>query len=249
MLSKLTFAATLLSATAFAEQELESVLVDETRELQIKSSSIRDAPTRSSSEPAGSDREEDPYEEKDPDTFKPVKDEDEGEEKDEEKFMPWPWPGYRMSYCKMRWNPAHTTTYPYGMFYLKEHGPWAPLRIRGWMRRMPTSSPRHGFSIKKNRFDYRDCKSTEPTWDPYNQPYGQMNTWPSQVGDLDPVVHDTLGNAYYYETAWQPTLYGWQTINRRSMTIYEEFADHENWYGRPVACCNIRAFWIIKYPW
>ena len=33
------------------------------------------------------------------------------------------------------------------------------------------------------------------------------------------------------------------------MTIYEEFADHENWYGRPVACCNIHAFWIIKHPW
>ena len=113
MLSKLTFTATLLSATAFAEQELDSVL-DETRELQIETSSIRDTKSRTADELTCVDGTPGPCEVKD-------------EVKDEDMFMPWPWPGYRMSYCKMRWNPAHTTTYPYGMFYLKEHGPWAPL--------------------------------------------------------------------------------------------------------------------------
>ena len=159
----------------------------------------------------------------------------------------WPWPGYRMSYCRMRWNPVNPTTYPYGSFYLYEYGPWAPMRIRGYMRRMPTSGSTHGFSIKQNRFNYRDCASTEPTWDPYNQPYGQMNTWPSQVGDIDPVIHNTSGNAWYYKTAWQPTLYGGYTVNRRSMTIYSDFGSHENHYGCQIACCNIQSYWIMRH--
>jgi len=29
-----------------------------------------------------------------------------------------------------------------------------------------------------------------------------MNNWQSQVGDLDPVIDDASGNAWYYEQAW-----------------------------------------------
>ena len=111
-------------------------------------------------------------------------------------------PPFRTSICRMRWNPVYPTTYPYGVFYLVEQGSWAPMRIRGLMRRMPTDDDTHGFSINTNLFDHSDCETTEPTWDPYNQPYGQMNTWQSQVGDIDPVIHDANGDADYYKTAW-----------------------------------------------
>ena len=148
----MTFAAAIIATSTLAEQELE--VVEEPRALQ-------DGPDLPGS---GFD-----------DIIDPVK----IDVVDADKAIFWPWPGYRFSYCRMRWNPVYPTTYPYGSFSMIEYGPWAPMRIRGYMRRMPTSGRTHGFSIKKNRFNYRDCRTTEPTWDPYNQPYGQMNTWPS----------------------------------------------------------------------
>ena len=110
--------------------------------------------------------------------------------------------GWRYGYCRMQANPAYPTTNPWGFFKLREQGWWAPMEIKGFMFSMPPSASQHGFSINTNLFDRRDCRSTEPTWDPYNQPYGQMNSWPSQVGDLDPVVDNTSGFAWYNEVAW-----------------------------------------------
>ena len=114
---------------------------------------------------------------------------------------PWPVPFYRFAYCRMRYNPAYPTTYPYGAFWLHEYGPWAPLRIRGYMRQMPGPNSWHGFLINRNRFDGQDCKSTEPTWNPWGQPQGTMNSWPSRAGDLRP-IRDSSGNASWYGFAW-----------------------------------------------
>ena len=144
---------------------------------------------------------------------------------------------YKAYQCRMHWNPAYTTTEPYGVFYLVEEGAWAPMRIRGFMHSMPTDDPTHGFSINANLFDGNDCATTEPTWNPYNEQYGQMNTWQSQVGDIDPVIHNSAGDADYSKTAWNPTLYGMHTIEGLNMVIYEDFGAHENYYGRQIACC------------
>jgi len=102
----------------------------------------------------------------------------------------------------MTTNPANPTTGPSGFFRMRELRPEAPVEIKGYVVNMPSSTSKHGFSINTNLYDKRDCRSTEPTFDPFNQPYGQMNTWPSQVGDLDPVVPNTSSVAYYNEVAW-----------------------------------------------
>ena len=47
---------------------------------------------------------------------------------------PWPFPFYRLGYCRMRANPSYRTTNPYGVFRLYEYGPWAPMTIYGYMR-------------------------------------------------------------------------------------------------------------------
>ena len=161
-------------------------------------------------------------------------------------FWPWPMPYYRVGYCKMRYNPAYPTTYPYGAFWLHEYGPWAPLRIRGYMRQMPSPSSWHGFLINRNRFDGRDCKSTEPTWNPWGQPQGNMNSWPSRAGDLRPIRDNSSGYASWYGFAWQPTLYGRLSVVGRSMCIYEKYGRAESQYGRQIACCDIRRFWVVR---
>lgn len=85
---------------------------------------------------------------------------------------PWGVKGWRYGYCKMRWNPSYPTTNPYGYFKLRERGWFAPMEIKGYMQQMPPSASKHGFSINTNLFDGKDCRSTEPTWDPFTQPYG-----------------------------------------------------------------------------
>ena len=66
----------------------------------------------------------------------------------------------------------------------------------------------YGFSIKKNKFDRRDCRSTGVTWNPFKQSYGPMNSRYSQMGDLDPIVVDASGNARYSVLAWFATFHG-----------------------------------------
>ena len=101
----------------------------------------------------------------------------------------------------MRYDSSYPTTYPYGAFYLHEFGPWAPMRIRGYMRQMPGPNSWHGFTINRNRTDGQTCRVTEPTWNPYGQPQGHMNAWPSRAGDLRP-LRDNSGNSYWFGYAW-----------------------------------------------
>ena len=110
--------------------------------------------------------------------------------------------GWRYAHCRMTSNPAFPTTNPSGFFKLREQSWMAPLEIKGYMVNMPPRASMHGFSINTNLYNKRDCRSTEPTFNPYEQPYGQMNSWPSQVGDLDPVVDNISGVAWYNEIAW-----------------------------------------------
>jgi len=131
-----------------------------------------------------------------------------------------------MGYCRMRYNPVFPTTYPYGSFWLHEYGPWSPMTIRGYMRQMPGPNSRHGFTINTRRFNGRECKETEPTYNPWNMPQGSMNSWPSRVGDLNPIT-DFSGNSSYYTQAWQPSFYGWNSINAQSMCIYEGYGSQE----------------------
>jgi len=88
------------------------------------------------------------------------------------KIAPYPWWKWRQSYCRMHWNPAYPTTYPYGFFWLREYGVPSPLYIWGNMYQLPSTNSKHGFSINTRRFDGKDCKSTEPKWNPFWQPFG-----------------------------------------------------------------------------
>ena len=112
--------------------------------------------------------------------------------------------GWRYGYCRMQKNPAFDVgTNPWGYFRLREQNEYAPMEIKGYMFNMPPPTSQHGFSINTNLFNGRDCRTTEPTYDPFNQPYGQMNSWPSQVGDLFPVIDSNgPGGAYYNKIAW-----------------------------------------------
>lgn len=122
---------------------------------------------------------------------------------DIEPYRPaYPWWKYRQSYCRMRYNPAYPTSYPWGIFWLREYGPWSPLYIWGKMWQMPAPASKHGFSINTKPFDFKDCKSTEPHWNPYSQVHGAMNSWPSHAGDLNPVIDNGFGQASYFAQAW-----------------------------------------------
>ena len=121
------------------------------------------------------------------------------------------------------------------------------MEISGYMRQMPPSASKHGLSIKTNKFDRRDCRSTEPTWNPFKQRYGPMNNRYSQVGDLDPIIDDANGNASYRELAWGPTFNGgYPSIRGRSIAIYESWdGTYEKLFEEPIACCNIQTFYLL----
>ena len=63
------------------------------------------------------------------------------------------------SYCKMRWNPSYTTTYPYGNFNVWQFGQYSPIFSWGWMRRMPYANSTYGFSINEDKWNGKDCCS------------------------------------------------------------------------------------------
>lgn len=73
-----------------------------------------------------------------------------------------------------------------------------------------------------------------------------MNSWPSRAGDLNPIT-DFSGNSSWYGFAWQPTLYGRLSVRGRSMCIYEDYGRTEREYGRQIACCDIRRFWVVRH--
>lgn len=166
----------------------------------------------------------------------------------------WGWPYYRMGYCRMRYCPENRTTYPYGAFYFYEGGAYAPMRISGYMRNMPPGNNAHGVRINRDPYSYW-CNPTEPTFNPFGVSEGRMNTWPSRVGDLDP-IYDFSGNASYLKRAWQPSFYGGSSnISNRSMCIYERYYEYnsntgrkpyEPYFGRKIACCSIRRTWVWR---
>ena len=164
------------------------------------------------------------------------------------KPFPYPWWKWRQSYCKMQWNPMYPTTHPWGLFWLREYGAPSPLYIWGNMYQLPTINSKHGFTINTKAFDQKDCRSTEPHWNPFWQAHGYMNTMPSHAGDLDPVISNASSSASYSVAAWQPTLYGSYTVNGRSMCLYEKFGPYESMFGRQIACCDIRPYWVL-YPY
>ena len=123
------------------------------------------------------------------------------------------------------------------------------MEINGYMKQMPftTSSRKHGFSIKTNKSYHKDCRMTEPTWNPHKQNYGPMNYRYSQMGDLDPIIADFDGNARYQKVAWYPTFHGsFSQIMGRSMAIYEEWnGTYEKLFKNPIACCNIQMYYVL----
>ena len=112
----------------------------------------------------------------------------------------------------MYYDGNNPTTYPWGRFYLYQKNPYEPIHIRGYMKQMPPPASEHGFAINKNGYDWknRNCSTAGPHWNPFNETHGEMNnmSYPSHVGNLKPIDDDGSGNAYYYEKAERPTLFG-----------------------------------------
>ena len=162
-------------------------------------------------------------------------------------------PPPRYAYCKLEFNPAYPTTFPYGLMRMKEA--WTtPMYIAGWMKQLPPPRSEHGFSFNWKPYDRRDCKSTYSHFNPTAEPHGYMNGSPSHVGDLKPIIDDSTGNASYGTVyANRPTLFwGTNSVARRSMVVYErrddfgEYDTRPSQYngsmGREIACCNVQLF-------
>ena len=102
---------------------------------------------------------------------------------------------------------------------------------------MPRPASQHGFHINYKAYPggNNDCHSTTvPRWDEqaspiFTGPAGQMNTFPSQVGNLQMFDNTELDINYYDVIAKRPTMYtfGWpsKSILRRAMVLYEEKDD------------------------
>ena len=186
-----------------------------------------------------------------------------------------PLPG-KMAYCQMEHDATFPTTYPYGLFRLYQEDPSAGVRITGWMKQMPPPASAHGFHINYKAYpgNGEDCHySTIPRWDGQSSPImtgpaGPMNSPLSQIGNLDMVIDDILGNASYNVLAERPTLYNLagpmdKTIIGRSMVLYKNEDDMGsvdfdgfNWfqwnlsyyYGsnhQAIACCNIKPIRVL----
>ena len=185
MINKITYAATMLAAAAFAEQELE--VTADARELADAWIAEQDNFAEGRKLQSNFDTEDLAAEGRDDvlicaDTGLP------GPCKPKPKPKPFPWDFIRMAYCPMRYCSDNYSTCPYGNFWLHEVGEYSPLYIRGWMRNMPPPNSRHGFRINTNRYNGSTCSSTEPTWNPHGEDEGAMNTWPSRAGDLSPIT-------------------------------------------------------------
>ena len=129
-----------------------------------------------------------------------------------------------------------------------------PLYIKGWMKQLPAPKSKHGFAFNTKQFDRKDCKSTYSHFNPTSESHGMMNGSPSHVGDLWPIVDNSLGNASYGTVAAnRPTLYwGTNSVAKRSMVVYEKSDDFGTgqtyisaWngsVGREIACCNVQLY-------
>ncbi len=172
----------------------------------------------------------------------------------------------KRAYCRMKYDPTNSTTNPYGYFKLYQANPWSNVLISGWMKQMPPAASEHGFHINYKSYpggDYDCHSSTVPRWDEQPAPYhtgpaGQMNDPVSQVGNLDMIADNAIGNASYSVSASKPTMFSWgwynKSILKRAMVIYENEDDfgtqptkQSYYYGsnvEAIACCNIIPFYI-----
>ena len=132
-----------------------------------------------------------------------------------------------MAVCEIEYNWAYPTTYPYGTFWMYEFGVWSPLYIDGYVNSLPHPGSEHGFGINSNAPSGHDCSTTEPNYDPYGMPHGMMNSWPSQAGDLDPIVADASGYGAWSNYSWIPSLYGYYAIPDNSLCVYEYYGPDE----------------------
>ena len=114
------------------------------------------------------------------------------------------------------------------------------------------------FTINENAWDGMSCDSAGGHWNPTAEAHGVMNSYPSHAGDLLPFIVSSSGPiSYYSASADKPTLYGTDSIIGKSMTIHElpgdfyatseEPNENNGNCGRPLACCNIRPYRVIKY--
>ena len=160
------------------------------------------------------------------------------------------------AYCKMQYNPAYPTSYPYGYFQLWEFTPSSPLYIWGYMQNLPyTGKRRHGFSIHEKNWDGKDCCSAGKQLQHPNQ----THKWPTHpighTGQLWPLWKWTTSYSWTWQSLPKPSFWGTYNINYKTMVVYEDGDDygfggtfHSKWYGsggQRIACCTIRPYYII----
>ena len=125
------------------------------------------------------------------------------------------------------------------------------------MKQLPSPASAHSFSFNKKPYDGLDCNSTMTHFNPICKVHGFMNGIPSHVGDLDPIVDDNQGNAFYGTIeANRPSLFpGTDSVANRSMVVHEmrddfgtqgELSQYNGSMGREIACCNVVVFYFLE---
>lgn len=160
----------------------------------------------------------------------------------------------------MRTNPAHTTENPWGGVQLFQFAPESPVFIWGWMKQLPYTNSKFGFSINERNWNYRDCCTSGKHLQSAGQVHGDDNSDPAyHNGVLKSWVSNAIGaDWFHFQYADKPSFFSTidgPSIVGKAMTVYE-FADDyglgTTWnsqeYGSTgprIACCEIRQ-WGFK---
>ena len=96
------------------------------------------------------------------------------------------------------------------------------MYIEGYVEDLPHPTEKHGFSINEFAPNNSDCSSTASHYNPLSLGHGDMNSWPSHAGDLDPLEADDAGDVnLWHNYSYFASLYGFYAIPDRSLCVYE----------------------------
>ena len=100
------------------------------------------------------------------------------------------------------------------------------MYIDGYAEDLPHPEEPHGFSINEFPPSGGDCDSTGSHYNPLSLAHGDMNSWPSHGGDLDPLLADANGDVNIWQNyAYFASLYGSYAIPDRSLCVYETYGE------------------------
>ena len=128
----------------------------------------------------------------------------------------------------MEYNPAYTTTYPYGFLRLVDFSATtdssSPVYIWGFVDNLPTQDDFHAFTVNQYAWDGKNCVTAGPHLSDPNQLHGWMNWRISHTGDLIPVTSNNSGFSSYYNGpgSFKASMYNDESIIGKTLVIYEK---------------------------